>query len=144
MQRGAVNCNVGSPKTLARRKPIPLAHDVLTTMREFRKQSAYGADSDWIFASPVKDGETPYRPDSALERVIKPAVKLAGISKTIGWNTFQHSCGTRLRANHSDVKVQSELLRHSNVGTTLNVYSEAVSDQKPAAHGQVVKQLLSV
>jgi len=35
--------------------------------------------------------------------------------------------------------VQSELLRHSNIGTTLNLYTQAVSEQKRAAHGQVQK-----
>jgi integrase len=49
-----------------------------------------------------------------------------------------------LRANHTDVKVQQELLRHSNIATTMNVYTQAVSEQKRAAHGQVVEQLLSV
>jgi integrase len=144
VQRGVVNCNVGNPKTLARRKPIPLAHDLLTIVSAFREQTAYRADSDWIFASPAKDGETPYWPDSALENMVKPAVKLAGITKTVGWHTFRHSYSTLLRANHTDIKVQSELLRHSNIGTTLNLYTQAVSEQKRAAHGQVVEQLLAV
>jgi site-specific recombinase XerD len=58
--------------------------------------------------------------------------------------TFRHSYSTLLRANGTDVKVQSELLRHSNIGTTLNLYTQAVSAQKRAAHGQVVGQLLAV
>lgn len=143
VQRGVVNCNVGNPKTLARRKAIPLAHNLLTIVSEFRKQTAYAADSDWIFASPAKEGKTPYWPDSVLEKIVKPAAKLAGITKTVGWHTFRHSYSCLLRANHTDVKVQSELLRHSNIGTTLNVYTQAVSDQKRAAHVQVVEQLLS-
>lgn len=75
---------------------------------------------------------------------MKPAVKRAGITKTVGWHTFRHSYSTLLRANGTDVKVQSELLRHSNIGTTLNLYTQAVSEQKRAAHGQVVEQLLAV
>jgi hypothetical protein len=42
------------------------------------------------------------------------------------------------------VKVQSELLRHSNIGTTLNLYTPAVGEQKRAADRQVVGQLLAV
>jgi site-specific recombinase XerD len=75
---------------------------------------------------------------------VKPAVKRAGITKTVGWHTFRHSYSTLLRANGTDVKVQSELLRHSNIGTTLNLYTQAVSEQKRAAHGQVVEQLLAM
>ena len=42
----------------------------------------------------------------------------------------------------TDVKVQSGLLRQSNIGTTLSLYTQAVSEMKRAAHGQVVGQLL--
>lgn len=75
---------------------------------------------------------------------MKPAVTRAGITKRVGWHTFRHSYSTLLRANGTDVKVQSELLRHSNIGITLNLCTQAVSDQKRAAHGQVVGQLLAV
>lgn len=144
VRRGVVNCNVGNPKTMARRKPIPLAPNLLTILREHRERTAYKVDSDWVFASPYKNGEEPYWPDSALENFVKPAVKLAGITKRVGWHTFRHSYSCLLRANHADVKVQSELLRHSNIGTTLDVYTQAVSAEKRAANGRVVGQLLSV
>src|SRR6266568_6444729 len=95
----------------------------------------------WVFASPYKDVQVPYW---ALTDLVKPAATRAGITKRVGWHTFRHSYSTLLRANGTDVKVQSELLRHSNIGTTLNLYTQAVSDQKRAAHGQVVGQLLAV
>jgi integrase len=144
VQRGVVHCHVGNPKTLARRKPIPLAPELLTVLREHRERTAYPADSDWVFASPYKHGAEPYWPDSALQDFVKPAAKRAEITKRVGWHTFRHSYSTLLRANGTDLKVQSELLRHSNISTTLNVYTQAVSEQKRAAHGQIVSQLLAV
>jgi integrase len=144
VDRGVVQCHVGKPKTLARRKPIPLAPDLLTVLRERRERTAYAADSDWIFASPYKGGAEPYWPDSALTDFVKPAALRAGITKQVGWHTFRHSYSTLLRANGTDMKVQSELLRHSNIGTTLNLYTQAISEQKRVAHGQVVGQLLAV
>lgn len=60
-------------------------------MSEFRERTAYGADSDWLFARPSKEGKTPYWPDSVLEKIVKPAAKLAGITKTVGWHTLRHS-----------------------------------------------------
>jgi integrase len=143
IQRGIVHGHVGKPKTLARRKPIPLAPELLRVLREHRERTAYPADSDWVFASPYKGGTEPYWPDSALHAFVKPAVARAGITKRVGWHTFRQSYSTLLRANGTDVKVQSELLRHSNIGTTLNLYTQAVSDQKRAAHGQAVGQLLA-
>ena len=142
IQGGVVECHVGDPKTLARRKPIPLAPDLLTILRERREQVAYPADSDWVFASPYKNGRVPYWPDSALTDFVKPAAVKAKIAKRLGWHSFRHTYSSLLRANGTDVKVQSELLRHSNIGTTLNVYTQAVSEQKRAAHAQIVGQLL--
>ena len=120
------------------------APELITVLQEWRAQTPFPADSDWVFASPAKCGATPYWPDSALRKVIQPAARRAKLTKQVGWHTFRHSYSTLLRANGTDVKVQSELLRHSNIGTTLNLYTQAVSDQKRAAHGQVVGQLLAV
>jgi integrase len=142
VQRGIVSCHVGKPKTLARRKPIPLATDLLTILCKQRERTAYPRDTDWVFASPYQRGELPYWPDSALTDFVKPAAVRAEITKKIGWHTFRHTYSTLLRANGTDVKVQSELLRHSNISTTLNVYTQAVSEQKRAAHAQIVGQLL--
>ena len=35
--------------------------------------------------------------------------------KVVGWRTFRHSYSRLLRASHTDVKVQQEILRHSNI-----------------------------
>ena len=106
VQRGVVHCHVGNPKTLARRKPIPLAPELLTVLHEHRERAAYPADSDWVFASPYKHGAEPYWPDSALQDFVKPAATRAGITKRVGWHTFRYSYSTLFRANGTDVKVQ--------------------------------------
>ncbi len=48
-----------------------------------------------------------------------------------------------LRQLGVDVKVQQELLRHADIRTTLNVYTQAVSEQKRAAHSQVVQLVMA-
>jgi integrase len=40
------------------------------------------------------------------------------------------------------VKVQQELLRHADIRTTLNVYTQGVSDDLREANGKVVRLLL--
>jgi len=35
-------------------------------------------------------------------------------------------------------KVQQELLRHATIQSTMNIYTQAVSEQKRAANGMVV------
>jgi predicted aspartyl protease len=51
-------------------------------------------------------------------------------------------CSELLRQLGVDVKVQQELLRHADVRTTLNVYTQAVSEQKRSAHSSVVRIVL--
>ncbi len=143
VQRGVVHNHVGNTKTQARKKPIPLAAELILVLQQWRSVTPYRSDADWLFASPLMEGKQPVWPDSLLKRIVKPAVKAAGLTKRIGWHTFRHSYSTLLRANGTDIKVQQELLRHSNVQTTLQVYTQAISEQKRAGHKQVVAQLLS-
>jgi site-specific recombinase XerD len=73
---------------------------------------------------------------------VKPAAVAAKITKRIGWHTLTHTYSTLPRANGTDIKVQKQVLRHSNVQTTLQVYTQAVTEQKRAANAMVVGQLL--
>jgi len=51
IRRGMVNNHVGNPKTQARRKPVPLAPELIRILKEWRLLSPYASDSDWVFAS---------------------------------------------------------------------------------------------
>ena len=92
----------------------------------------------------MKDGKEPYWPDNLLKRFVKRAAVRAKITKRVGWHTLRHTYSTLLRANGTDIKVQQELLRHANVQTTLQVYTQAISEQKRAANAKVVGQLLTM
>jgi len=48
-----------------------------------------------------------------------------------------------LRSISTDIKVQQELLRHSTIQSTMNVYTQAVSEQKRAANSKVVEMMLT-
>ncbi len=76
----------------------------------------------------------------ALLELRRPAAVRAGLGK-IGWHTFRHSYSTLLRSMGADIKVQQELLRHSTVQSTMNVYTQAVSEQKRVANSAVVDLL---
>jgi endonuclease/exonuclease/phosphatase family metal-dependent hydrolase len=77
-----------------------------------------------------------------LQRHLRPAALRSGIGK-IGWHTFRHSYSTMLRGAGADIKVQQELLRHSTIQSTMNIYTQAVSEQKRAANSMVVGILFS-
>jgi len=48
-----------------------------------------------------------------------------------------------LRSVGTDIKVQQELLRHSTIQSTMNIYTQAISVQKHAANSKVVEMILS-
>jgi site-specific recombinase XerD len=52
---------------------------------------------------------------------------VSGIGK-IGWHTFRHTYSTMLPSAGTDIKVPQELLRRANIRTTMNIYTQSVSD----------------
>jgi hypothetical protein len=57
--------------------------------------------------------------------------------------TYISEPSTMLRSAGTDIKVQQELLRHANIQTTMNIYTQAVSDQKRVANSKVVEMVFT-
>lgn len=139
----AVQRWLGETKTECSRRPLPLHPLVLQVLLDWKKESLYTAESDFLFPSIRRNGTQPLSPDSLLKRSIRPALARAGIEgKVIGSHSFRHSLATNLRAMGVDIKVAQELLRHANSRTTLDIYTRAVSAQKRDATAQLVQILL--
>jgi site-specific recombinase XerD len=106
-----------------------------------RKSRSHGPDAwlfrwskdDWIFASARHRGRTPYWGPALLRKYIQPVALEIGIQKRIGWHTFRHSYSTLLRSVGTEFKVMQELLRHSSLRSTLDVYTQAITPAKHAA-----------
>lgn len=139
IQRSVVQCQVGETKTEGSARPLPINLDLAARLRELHGRSTYRGSGDWVFAN---DAGRPRWQETILQRQLKPAALRAGIGK-IGWHTFRHTYSTMLRSAGTDIKVQQELLRHANIQTTMNIYTQAVSDQKRAANSKVVEMVLS-
>ena len=56
---------------------------------------------------------------SSLDRAIKRAVKLAGITKRITSHTFRHSFAIHLLRTGTDIRTIQSLLGHNDVSTTM-------------------------
>ncbi len=129
---------VGPCKTESSQKPVPAHPTVLETLGLWRAACRYNKSSDWVFASRRYRGRKPIWGQAILRRYIRPAALRAGVEKRFGWHTFRHTYSTLLRSVGTEFKVMQELLRHSSLRSTLDVYTPAISPAKHAAQAAVL------
>lgn len=139
IQRSVVEGEVNPTKSEASESTLPLDPELATVLLDHRRRVVYVADTDFLFAG---DTGKPRWPDSILADHLKPAAARAGIGK-IGWHTFRHTYSSLLHSLGTKPAVQKELLRHADIQTTLNIYTQAVSSEKREAASLVSKALLS-
>ena len=83
---------IGKVETEASCRPTPLLPVVLNAFLEWRAQSPYATDLDFLFPSPPLKIARPLSPNSILEKSIRPALARVGVvGKQIGWHSFRRS-----------------------------------------------------
>lgn len=120
----------------ARTLPVPAL--VLESMRTWRANAAYQADSEYIFA---QDNGRPMWADTLRERVLHPVAASVGAGK-IGWHAFRHLYASLLQVVGAEQVVAKELMGHADYRTTES-YMYGQDDRKRAA-ADAVAGLLSV
>jgi integrase len=141
LSRGIVRQRIGTMKTEASRKPLPLDAGLADVLTNWRGGCPYNQDADYIFGSPDKQGKQPYWPTAAMEKHVRPAAKRAGIQKRIGWHVLRHTFGTLVKSQGADVATTQALLRHANASITMDRYVQAVTPAKREAQSRIVKSL---
>jgi len=139
--RAVVHQHVGEMKTEASEKPVPMDGALATALRDWSTQAPYRRPEDWVFASPKMKGKQPYWPETPLKCFVLPAAKRLGIARQIGWHSFRRTFATLLKGSGEDVKTTQELMRHANSRLTLDVYAQALTPAKCAAHLKVVEMI---
>lgn len=135
----SIVCGVVGPcKTESSQKPVPVHPTVLQTLDEWKQICQFNKSDDWVFASRRHRGRKPIWGQAILRRYIRPVALRVGIQKRFGWHTFRHTYSTLLRSVGTEFKVMQELLRHSSLRSTLDVYTQAISPAKHAAQAAVL------
>jgi integrase len=135
---------VGPCKTESSQKPVPIHPVIVDALEKWKAHQRYRKLDDWIFASGCRRrGRQPYWGQAILRKYIRPKALELGIEKRFGWHTFRHTYSTLLRSVGTEFKVMQELLRHSSLRSTLDVYTQAITPAKHAAQAAVMSLVFS-
>ncbi len=134
--------HVGPVKTEESERVMPLDDDMIADLLDWRSETKYAKNTDFVFASSMMKGKQPLWPEGVMKNHIRPAAKRAGITQRVTWHTFRHTFTTLLLENGEDVKTVQSLLRHANPNITMGIYAHAVDRKKRSAQSKVVQMVL--
>lgn len=126
------------PKTSRSRRTIPLPISMVVALTEHKRrqsQERLRLGSEWqdnglVFTTFLG---TPLNISNLTAKHFKPALKRAGLPKTIRLYDLRHTCATLLLSAGENPKVVSERLGHAGITLTLDVYSHVLPNMQKAA-----------
>jgi integrase len=127
---------------------VPLHPLLAEFIASWMRQTPYSQARDWVFPSFKLKGKQPRVANMLVEDHLRPAAVRAGVIASdwdgrFGFHNFRHSLASYLVRTKTDVKTVQALLRHSDVKTTLQLYTHSVSEDRMAAQGAMLNAILS-
>lgn len=110
-------------------------------LQEWRSQSPYASDADWIFPSLKNKGRTPRQGGMIGTDHLRKAAIAAGVIKAgerLRMHSLRHSLATYFVSQGCDPKTVQGILRHSNAHTTLQLYAHGRSQDRLNAQGTML------
>jgi integrase len=129
----------GDVKTQASHRRMPLDRSLAERLRQHKTRLAPQAMSeDWVFANP--ETGSLYWPGRIQENWLVPAAAKQGSAGSLAYVQTQPFNVTSCAG--VALKVQQELLRHADIRTTMNIYTQAVPTALREANTKVVRLVL--
>jgi integrase len=125
------------PKTDASGNEIPVHPKLCKVLEVWKSKQEH--EHSWVFAS-VKTG-SPYSDSTILSNYLKPAAAKLGING-LGWHTLRHSYKSWMASAKISPAQMKDLMRHSDISTTMDVYGRTLTPEMRAANALVAGQLL--
>ena len=116
---------VGTPKSQKSMRKIPLPAFLLDLYKEYSDKCT---DENFYLISGTSIPTDP----RAYQKLYKQVLKDACV-KDRKFHAIRHTFATRALELGIDIKTLSEILGHSNVSTTLNIYAHSLMEQKKIA-----------
>ena len=150
VRRSVWNSEVSEPKTARSKAPIPVIKLLADALNEHRQRMGKLAVGPIFQAG----NGNPLNLDNLVRRVIIPAVEKCAVCRQSksphktdghefdldkslprwhGWHAFRRGLATNLHRLGVDDKTIQAILRHSNVGLTMNIYVKSVAESQVSA-----------
>ena len=123
VRRTVFNGVVSAPKTARGNCSVRLSKEAIRALRDHPRQS------EWIFCTRVG---TSLSTHNVTNRSWKPLLKRAGLSD-IRFHDLRHTCVTLLLTKGVHPKIVQEMLGHSSISITLDLYSHVLPDMQEKA-----------
>jgi len=123
----------GAPKTKNSRRDVPMSQPVREAFTA-RCNEAIVAEADQLIF--VSRNGTPINPKNLLRRVLQPACRKLNLP-VISWHSFRHTHATLLGEVGESLRTAQAILGHSDLKTTLNVYTHAIPESQKRAIDKV-------
>jgi integrase len=135
--RTAAGLHLTEPKTAHSRRRVALAPQAREALRTHRGRQAVERlqlgrawdDQDLVFANAIGK---PVEAGNLLRRSFWPLLAKANLPR-IRFHDLRHTAATLLLSQGVHPKVVSELLGHSSIGLTLDIYSHVLPDMQQQA-----------
>jgi integrase len=114
----------GKAKTQGSKAPVTIPDVLLPALEMWRDQNVSAPADALIFPS---GNGTPMRPENWLRRRIKPVARGLGISGPVNFQVLCRTFATNAQVFGNPKDVQAHL-RHSDITTTLNEYTQIVPE----------------
>jgi len=114
----------GKAKTKGSKAPVTIPNLLLPVLEMWRQQNQNATPDELLFPS---EKGTPMRPENWLRRRVKPIARTAGISTPINFQVLRRTFATNAQGFGNPKDVQAHL-RHSDIGTTLNEYTQVIPE----------------
>lgn len=120
----------GKAKTKGSKTSIALPDLLIPALKMWREHCGNPASDALMFASKAyktRKEQTPMRPENWLRRNVKPIAAKLGISVPVNFQVLRRTFATNASAYGDSKSVQAHL-RHSDIATTMDVYTMPIGE----------------
>lgn len=129
-----------TPKTKNSIRTVPLTNSILELLQRYRKEKIIERDSNidiyfdnnLVFCTPTGN----YLNESNVRKTFKRILNRCDL-KEIRFHDLRHTFATRLFENDVPPKTVQTLLGHSDIATTLNIYTHVMKNTKDEAINKI-------